>query len=50
MAATAEILGLIRRLSSGIRNYGEWKVNMEDLLIALILAGLAVCIISFFIG
>ncbi len=50
MAATAEILGLIRRLFSGIRNYGEWKVNMEDLLIALILAGLAVCIISFFIG
>ncbi len=50
MPETTEILGLIRRLPSVIRNYAEGRVYIEDLLIALILAGIAICILSFLIG
>ncbi|UCD83564.1 MAG: hypothetical protein JSU92_09680 [Deltaproteobacteria bacterium] len=49
MPETAKIFKLIRRFSSGIRNYAD-GIHTEDLLTVLILAGTVICILSLFLG
>jgi hypothetical protein len=50
MSEITESLGFIRRIFSVVRNYAEARIYTEDLLIALIFAGTAICILSFLIG